>query len=235
MLGGEVATAVKHPLSHATRELSHVDQIESVVKAECLVSGAEEVAESWRRSTIKHHIDSNSRSAPHILTESELRVSREPIANIIANAQEEINRLYAIVGQADYVVLLCSAEGIAVCDRGKESLANEFKYWGIWRGGVWSEEVEGTNGIGTCIIEQRPVDVHCEQHYRTRHAKLSCSAAPIFDASGRLVAVLDCSSFDPKASDRSHALALAATTVSARAVEERSLVTSLRVRGKRNW
>ena len=217
----EVATAAKHRLGHTTRELSHVDQIESVVRGECLVSGAEEVAESWRRSTIEHHIDASSRSAPHILTESELRVSSEPVANIIASAQEEINRLHAIVGQADYVVLLCSTDGIAVHHRGKESLANEFKRWGIWAGGVWSEEVEGTNGIGTCITEQRPVDVHCEQHYRTRNTKLSCSAAPIFDASGRLVAVLDCSSFDPKASDRSHALALAATTVSARAVEER--------------
>jgi transcriptional regulator of acetoin/glycerol metabolism len=24
---------------------------------------------------------------------------------------------------------------------------------------VWSEEVEGTNGIGTCIVEERPVTV----------------------------------------------------------------------------
>jgi hypothetical protein len=30
-------------------------------------------------------------------------------------------------------------------------LADAFKYWGIWLGGVWTEQIEGTNGIGTCI------------------------------------------------------------------------------------
>jgi transcriptional regulator of acetoin/glycerol metabolism/AraC-like DNA-binding protein len=216
-----VATAVKHRMDPAIPELSHVDRIESVVAGVGLVSGAEEVAGSWRRSTVEHHIDPNSGSAPHILTESELRVAREPVANVVAFAQEEIDRLYAIVREAGYVVLLCNADGIAIHHRGNQSQAEEFKYWGIWGGGVWSEEVEGTNGIGTCITEQRPVVVHREQHYRTRHTNLSCSAAPIFDASGKLVSVLDSSSFNPEASDQSHALALAATRVSARAIEER--------------
>jgi AraC-like DNA-binding protein len=216
-----VTTAGKHRVGHAIRERSHIDQIESVVAGVSVVSGAEEVASSWRRSTVEHHIDPNSGSAPHILTESELRVAREPVANVVASAQEEIDRLYAIVREAGYVVLLCNADGIAIHHRGNQSQAEEFKYWGIWGGGVWSEEVEGTNGIGTCITERRPVVVHREQHYRARHTNLSCSAAPIFDASGKLVSVLDSSSFNPEASDRSHALALAATRVSARAIEER--------------
>src|SRR5882672_2482432 len=67
---------------------------------------------------------------------------------------------------------------------------------GIWLGGVWSEQVEGTNGIGTAIVEQRPVLVHCGQHFRTRHANLSCAGAPIFDADNKLIAVLDASRID---------------------------------------
>jgi AraC-like DNA-binding protein len=82
-------------------------------------------------------------------------------------------------------------------------------------------EIEGTNGIGTCITEQKPIIVHRDQHFRTRHIGLSCSTAPIFDATGKLVAVLDTSSMTPSTSDRSHAMALAATTASARAIEER--------------
>ena len=32
-----------------------------------------------------------------------------------------------------------------------------------------AEEIEGTNGIGTCIAEERPITVHRSQHFRSRH------------------------------------------------------------------
>jgi len=152
------------------------------------------------------------------VTQGELRLSREPLGNTVVHAQEEIDRLYAIVRQEGYVVLLCNTDGVAIHHRGDEALADQFKYWGIWVGGVWSERIEGTNGIGTCIAEQRPVLVHRDQHFRTRHTGLSCAGAPIFDSSGRLALVLDISSMT---SDRSQTMALAATTVAARGVEER--------------
>src|SRR5262249_28522519 len=85
----------------------------------------------------------------------------------------------------------------------------------------WSEHIEGTNGIGTCIIERRPISVHRDQHFRSRHAGLSCAGAPVFDATTRLVAVLDCSSIAPEVSDHAHALTLAATITAAREIEER--------------
>ena len=99
--------------------------------------------------------------------------------------------------------------------------ASQFQYWGTWLGGVWSEEMEGTNGIGTCIAEERPVTVHRSQHFRSRHINLSCSGAPVFGADGRLIAVLDVSAIDPELSERAHALTGALTVRSARAIEER--------------
>jgi transcriptional regulator of acetoin/glycerol metabolism len=131
------------------------------------------------------------------------------------------DRLYAIVRQQAYVALLCNGGGVAVHHRGDEARADEFKRWGIWLGGVWSERVEGTNGIGTCIADQRPVLVHCSQHYRSLHAQLSCAGAPIFDPQGRLVAVLDVSRINGEAENQPFRLVLDATIASARAIEER--------------
>src|SRR5262245_50363536 len=176
---------------------------------------------SWRRCTAEHHLDPNVASAPNILTERELAGRREAFHMIPLLAQEEIDRLYAIVRQLGYVVLLCNTEGIALHHRGNQAMADQFKYWGVWLGGVWSEHIEGTNGIGTCIVEQRSISVHRDQHFRSRHAGLSCAGAPVFDADARLVAVLDCSSIAPEVSDRAHALTLAATITAAREIEER--------------
>ena len=197
------------------------EPIEPVVTSTRLSSAAEEVSDSWRRCMADYHVDPRSRTAPHIITQGELKVSGEPLADVIVHAREEIDRLYAIVRQQGYVVLLCNDEGVAIHHRGDETRAEEFKHWGIWLGGVWSEQVEGTNGIGTCIAERRPVLVHCGQHYRARHAKLTCAGAPIFDALGKLAGVLDVSTIIFEGADRTQPLALAATIAAARAVEER--------------
>ena len=203
---------------HRTPESQHLDQIESVVQGGDTTSDLEEVSASWRRCTSELLVNPDARAAPHIVTASELRVFREPLDKAIVYAQEEVDRLYAIVRQEGYVVLLCNTDGIAIHHRGDEAQAEQFKSRGIWVGGVWSETVEGTNGIGTCIAEQRPVLVHRDQHFRTRHIGLSCAGAPIFDPTGKLELVLDTSSMT---SNQSHTLALAATKVAARAVEER--------------
>jgi AraC-like DNA-binding protein len=126
-----------------------------------------------------------------------------------------------VVREAGYTILLCDTAGVAVEHRGEEADASQFKYWGTWLGGVWSEEIEGTNGIGTCIVEERPITVHRGQHYRSRHIELSCSGAPIFNVDGKLLAVLDVSAIDPERSERAHALTGALVTASARAIEER--------------
>src|SRR5262245_47590288 len=166
-------------------------------------------SDSWCRCAAEHHLDPNVASAPNVLTERELASRLEAFDLIPLLAHEEIDRLYAIVRQLGYVVLLCNTEGIALHHRGNQAMADQFKYWGVWLGGVWPEHIEGTNGIGTCIVEQRPISVHRDQHFRSRHAGLSCAGAPVFDADARLVAVLDCSSIAPEVSDRAHALTLA--------------------------
>ena len=59
---------------------------------------------------------------------------------------------------------------------------------------MWSERYEGTNGIGTCIVEQRAVTIDRDQHFFTRNSELFCTTAPIFDEHGELAAALDVSS-----------------------------------------
>lgn len=182
---------------------------------------AQEVSDSWQRCLTDYHVDPKSRSAPNVVTPNELEASTGPVADVIGQAREEIDRLFAIVRQQGYVVLLCNKDGVAIHHRGDESRADEFKRWGIWLGGVWSEEIEGTNGIGTCIAEERPMLVHCGQHFRSRHGGLTCAGAPVFDPFGKLTGVLDVSAVASKGPDRPEQLALAATIAAARAVEER--------------
>ena len=199
----------------------HAQHVCSVAEGAAPLPGVEEVSSSWQRSATKYGVDPVDNKAPRILASGELKHSREPLDKLIFSAQEDIDQLYKVVREAGYVVLFCDSSGVAVEHRGEDGQARSFEYWGTWLGGVWSEEVEGTNGIGTCIVEERPVTIHRSQHFRSRHINLSCSGAPVFSTDGRLVAVLDVSSIDPDLSERAHALTGALTKRSARAIEER--------------
>ena len=181
----------------------------------------EPVRASWQRSAVRYRIAQDSRQAPWILTAQELSASRAPVDELIGIAAHENDRLFAAVGKVGYALLFTTADGVVVDVRGDPARIQQFKYWGILQGGVWAESVEGTNGIGTCIAEKAPVTVHCSQHFRARHATLSCCGAPVFDPNQNLVAVVDVSSYEPELSDHSHALAFALTVEAARSIEER--------------
>src|ERR1700719_5358654 len=219
-----------HPVPGSPRA-RHSEQVYLVAQGLVSEPGIEEVSTSWQRSAAQHHVDPDSREAPRILTFPEVKEHREPLDQLVFSAQEELDRLYKVVREAGYTILFCDNAGVAVEHRGDDADASRFRYWGTWLGGVWSEAIEGTNGIGTCITEERPVTIHRSQHYRTRHVDLSCSGAPVFGADGQLIAVLDVSAIDPDRSDRAHALTGALTITSARAIEERFV----RERFHREW
>ena len=186
-----------------------------------LTKGLDPVPASWQRSSKQYHIAQDSRQAPSILTAQELSACRAPVDELVHIAAAENDRLYSGVSKVGYALLFTAADGVVVDARGDPTRLDQFKYWGIWQGGVWSESAEGTNGIGTCIAERTPVTVHRRQHYRSRHAGLSCCGAPVFDPDMNLVAVVDVSSYEPQVSDHSHALAFALTVDAARSIEER--------------
>jgi transcriptional regulator of acetoin/glycerol metabolism len=201
--------------------VGHAEHVYSVAEGATPPLGIQAVSSSWQRSAKKHGLDPLDSQAPRILTAAELKYFREPLDKLIFTARQEMNELYEVVREAGYTVLLCDSSGVAVAHRGENALASHFQYWGTWLGGVWSEEVEGTNGIGTVIAEERPITVHRTQHFRSRHTNLSCSGAPVFGVDGRLIAVLDVSAIDPELSERAHALTGVLTVRSARAIEER--------------
>ena len=65
-------------------------------------------------------------------------------------------------------------------------------------GMITTEQLRGTNGIGTCVAERRPIEIIGAEHYLTVGHRWSCSAAPIFDSKNQLIAVLNVSQLREK-------------------------------------
>jgi AraC-like DNA-binding protein len=188
------------------------------------VQGHEDLSDfvnlSWQRS-LGNKLDPASGAPPTILTSSELIDARGPLERVALIVVEELDRLFCSIRHGGYIVLLCNANGVIIEHRGERNDQDQYRFWGSCLGAIWSEDVEGTNGVGTCIIERRPITIHRSQHFRSRHIALSCSSAPIFDHKGSLIAVLDAASIFPDVSESSHALAGAMVVATAAAIEER--------------
>lgn len=171
---------------------AHDDHVQRVVVG--AETGNSALAASWRRSGNLHALDPASDAPSRRLTAHRIAEAREKLGPLLRVAQTSLDRLFLAVGRVGCSVLLADKSGVVVDRRGAACDDSTFDAWGLWTGAVWSENYEGTNGIGTCLFEQRTLTIHRDQHFFTRNSLLSCTSAPIFDECGELAAALDISS-----------------------------------------
>ncbi len=152
------------------------------------------VVASWSRSARLHGLDPTKPSQPDRMTAQELAAARDRTAPLIRAASPNLDRLFQAVGAVGCCVLLADLDGVPLERRGAAVDDTVFSDWGLWPGTRWSEAQQGTNGIGTCLVEERVVTIHRDQHFFTRNTILSCMSAPIYGPQGKLAGVLDVSS-----------------------------------------
>lgn len=196
----------------------HPDRVRQVLD-DGAAAARSAVTASWRRSMTLYGLDPAGQGEVQTLTEGQLRQAQEAMEPLTRAAQGALDRLFLAVGDTGCCVLLTNAEGVPVDRRGAAADDETFHDWGLWPGAVWSEAVEGTNGIGTCLADRRAVTIHRDQHFHTRNTGLSCSTAPIHDHLGRLAGALDVSSCRADLTEGFVGLIAAAVADAARTIE----------------
>ncbi|VDS08362.1 Acetoin catabolism regulatory protein [Paracoccus haematequi] len=174
---------------------------------------------SWRRSLFKHGLDPADARRPERLTLEELSQRRQAMDPFLRVAAPQLDQLFNLVGLSGCNVMLTDADGVVLDQRVNGADAEQFRDWGLWQGTLWSEAVQGTNGIGTCLAEGRQVTIHRDEHFHTRNTGMSCMDAPIWGPDGRLLAALDVSSARAEQTERYNRLISAQVAQTARAIE----------------
>ncbi len=179
------------------------------------------ISASWVRSLTLYGLDPAAPAPRHRLSQAEFRAAREPCSALLASATPTLDRLFAAVGETGSCVLIASADGLLLDRRGMAGDDALFQSWGLWPGTSWSEEDEGTNGIGTCLADESCVIIHREEHFHTRNIVLSCTTAPIYDHRGRLAGALDVSTCRADVTRAFAGLIASAVADAARRIEAR--------------
>lgn len=177
------------------------------------------IARSWLRCLEDYHLDPAQTIAPTVLEHGRLLESRERLQQVLQIAGSEMNSLHQQLSGAGHAVLLTDARGVILNCVTAPSERRVFEHAGLWLGADWSEASEGTNGIGTCLVERQPLTIHRDEHFRGRHTGLTCSASPVFDPHGELLAVLDVSSAREAVSRQSQFHTMAMVNLSAKMIE----------------
>src|SRR3954454_19226872 len=85
--------------------------------------------------------------------------------------------------------------GLTLYLGGPEWLKARAAEMNLVEGARCSETVNGTNGVGTALATDHPVQVFAFEHFSHHHREWVCSGAPIHDSvSGRLVGAIDLTS-----------------------------------------
>ena len=177
------------------------------------------IARSWLRCLEDYHLDPALAVAPTVLEHERVLESRDRLHQVLQIADGEMNSLHQQLSGAGHAVLLTDARGVILNCVTAPSERRIFERAGLWLGADWSEAREGTNGIGTCLVERQALTIHQDEHFRGRHTGLTCSASPVFDPHGDLLAVLDVSSARADVSRQSQFHTMALVNLSAKMIE----------------
>lgn len=198
----------------------HAQQVHTVAHGGAGAGASDpSIARSWLRCLEDYHLDPAVIEAPVVLEHGRLLESRERLRQVLQIADHEMNSLHQQLSGAGHAVLLTDARGVILNCVSAPSERRSFERAGLWLGADWSEAREGTNGIGTCLVERQALTIHQNEHFRGRHTGLTCSASPVFDPHGELLAVLDVSSARPDVSRQSQFHTMALVNLSAKMIE----------------
>ena len=183
---------------------------------------------SWERSLDDYRLDPGRTAQPRILTAASLKDHIEPLESFLRIAKHGVRTLYGQVAEANYVVLLTDGDGVTIDFIGNARHDRELKKAGLYLGSVWTESEEGTCGVGTAIIDRKPILVHKREHFRAPNTTLTCSSAPIFDVDGGLLGILDASALYSPDDRKSQTLVLKFVTLAADMIENAHFLNRFR-------
>src|SRR4051794_21173279 len=151
------------------------------------------IVESWRR-TLATGLDPTD-LLPSIeadRSETQERWLEHPLG-LLRHVLVEQLQMYA--KESNSLVQVTDPSGLTLYLGGPEWLKERAAEMNLVEGARCSETVNGTNGVGTALAENHPVQVFAFEHFSHHHREWICSGAPIHDpVSGRLLGVIDLTS-----------------------------------------
>ncbi len=139
----------------------------------------QEIVDSWRRC--RGYLDPLSKTLPYA-TPEELERRLEENAVLVKIAYPYLLKFYECLAGTNHQFMLTDREGcqLKVINEG-DILSEMTATKGFTNGKLYSEEAMGTNGIGTCLVLEKPIMIRGPEHFHILFDNVCCYGAPIYD------------------------------------------------------
>ncbi len=154
---------------------------------------ATEISASWSRC-LDAGLDPHGTPQKVVIGEAELKRRRERIGHVHHLALAEIETLYHQIAGSNFLIAFADTDGTVLESVSDSQFGDSDAGRRIIPGSRWSEEVCGTNALGTAIVTGQPIIIHGSEHFFSCYGQVCCTAAPVRGPAGELVGMLDASS-----------------------------------------
>ncbi len=170
-----------------------------------------EVASSWQRCRYLRVDPFGNENLD--IGGQELKERLRHANHLVTIARPYMHNLYNYIKGSGFQVVLSDKDGFLLETIGDPEIIKKTRQVQFCPGGNWSEAIKGTNAIGTCLVEGKPIQIFAREHYCQPNHFLASYASPIFNPDGMLLGAIDISG-DYK-SHNQHTLALVVAAVNA--------------------
>jgi transcriptional regulator of acetoin/glycerol metabolism len=184
-----------------------------------------DILDSWVRC-MQTGLDARADTAIEVVEAADLAERRERAGVTRRLARAELETLAQQIAGSNFLLAFADQEGVILDLYADNRFTMNGRGAGIVAGSCWTEALCGTNGLGTALATGRSVAVTGLEHYLLKLGDISCTAAPVRDAMGDIVGVLDASSYFESRQRHTQALVQMAATH----IENGLLVHQMRAR-----
>lgn len=138
-----------------------------------------EVIKSWERCQ-SNKVDPFQKKSPIIMNDNKLTelTSQSELYNI---SKPIIDSFYQDIKGTEHLIVLSDHTGRIIHIRGDLKTENKAQKMNFVSGADWSEQIAGSNAIGTSIISGQPIQILAHEHYCHGVHPWACSGSPIRD------------------------------------------------------
>lgn len=179
-----------------------------------LPSGAQlsaELLDSWSRCS-DAGLEVDSVPKVNVVTAADLQHRRDQAGFLRHLVLAEIDTLSQQIAGSNFLLAFGDPDGVILDLFEDHRFATSSAGNRIVAGGRWTEDICGTNGLGTALATRHAVSVSGPDHYLLHFGDIACTASPVRDAWGCVVGVLDASSYFESRQLHTEALLKMATT-----------------------
>ncbi len=150
------------------------------------------VVRAWARAR-GYGLPADGAAPPEGVHDTDLQVRRDASAAVLDECANVLGPLAEALSSRGVLALFADRDGVIVDAIGGGAFRRTAAETRLVEGARWDELSRGTNAIGTALAEGAAVAVIGGAHYERANHALFCYAAPVRDAYGDVVGVLDVS------------------------------------------